>query len=157
MPRQLRSHRFTSKGESLGGSGILPLRRRTSLSPSGTRISQRQIEPFWAVPSASPAAESPRCSGLPTSSLTARRAKRAQPRVYPGLVPPTRISPEGAARYGRKIGFRSGPCAFRFLEAPSGLRTFFWLTRGKPWAMFSWRFGPQRTTLNTYEARLLPG
>jgi hypothetical protein len=39
-----------------------------------------------------------------------------------------------------------------YLAALSGLIRVGKLTQGKPWAMLSWPFGPQRTTPNTYQA-----
>jgi hypothetical protein len=48
---------------------------------------------------------------------------------------PSRIGPEGAVRYGIDR-LPIGPMRVPISEAPSVLRTFFWLTQGKPWLSY---------------------
>jgi hypothetical protein len=59
----------------------------------------------------------------------------------PWVKSPYRIGPERAVR-NRKDWPLIGTVRIPTPAALSGLNTFFWLTQGKPWAKFSWPFGP---------------
>jgi hypothetical protein len=67
---------------------------------------------------------------------------------------PTRMSPEGAIRYGEN-GLRTFPPDRVRISSPFRAKRLFWLTQGKPWAKLSCPFGAgpsgRTTGLDTYE------
>jgi hypothetical protein len=69
-------------------------------------------------------------------------------RVYPGLVSPHRMSPEGAGSYGENRLSTRSRAPFQPLQ---GKERLFGLTQGKPWAMLFGHLGPQIENIQTAE------
>jgi len=67
----------------------------------------------------------------------ARSAQKSIAQGLPWVIPPNRISPEGATRYRTFAPDRVN------VSSPFRAKRLFWLTQGKPWAKLSCPFGAE--------------
>jgi hypothetical protein len=83
----------------------------------------------------------------------ARSGQESIAQGLPWVIPPTRISPEGATRHGENRLQAFKPDRER-ISSPFRAKRLFRLTQGKPWAKVSCPFGAgpsgRMTGANTY-------
>jgi hypothetical protein len=79
---------------------------------------------------------------LPSLPSLARSGQESIAQGLPWVTPLTRISPEGATRYGENRCRIFEPDRV-LVSSPFRAKRLYRLTQGKPWAKLSWPVGPK--------------